>query len=201
MTPITQMLAACALSAVIVAALWQSGDGGGTVGGFIAFVTAMLMLVAPIKHLSEVAGPITRGLAALERGVALIEDTPLELDGSYDPGRARGELELRGVTLRYNDKQAPAVDAMNLQVTPGESVALVGPSGAGKSSLINLLPRFLEPSSGTILLDGVPLQEWRVEALRRQFALVSQDVVLFNESVAANVSLGQDIDRDRVSRR
>lgn len=198
MTPITQMLAACALSAVIVAALWQTGGQGGTVGGFISFVTAMLMLVAPIKHLSEVAGPITRGLAALERGVNLIEETPTEQDGGFDPGRARGDLELREITLRYRDDQAPAINAMNLHVNTGESVALVGPSGAGKSSLINLLPRFLDPSSGSILLDGVPLTEWNVNALRRQFALVSQDVVLFNESVAANVSLGQDIDRDRV---
>jgi len=198
MTPITQMLAACALSAVIVAALWQTGGQGGTVGGFISFVTAMLMLVAPIKHLSEVAGPITRGLAALERGVNLIEETPTEQDGGFDPGRARGDLELREITLRYRDDQAPAINAMNLHVNTGESVALVGPSGAGKSSLINLLPRFLDPSSGSILLDGVPLAEWNVNALRRQFALVSQDVVLFNESVAANVSLGQDIDRDRV---
>ena len=198
MTPITQMLAACALSAVIVAALWQTGGQGGTVGGFISFVTAMLMLVAPIKHLSEVAGPITRGLAALERGVSLIEETPTEQDGGFDPGRARGDLELREITLRYRDDQAPAINAMDLHVNTGESVALVGPSGAGKSSLINLLPRFLDPSSGSILLDGVPIAEWNVNALRRQFALVSQDVVLFNESVAANVSLGQDIDRDRV---
>ncbi len=198
MTPITQVLAACSLSAVIVAALWQSGQSGGSVGSFVAFVTSMLMLIAPVKHLSEVAGPITRGLAALDRGVALLETTPAESGGSFDPGRSGGHIELRGVTLRYRDDQPAALGGVNLEMHAGETVALVGPSGAGKSTLVNLLPRFIEPSSGALLLDGKPLAEWDVQALRRQFALVSQDVVLFNDSVAANIALGATIDRERV---
>ena len=195
MTPLTQLLAACALSAVIVIALSQSG---GSVGSFVAFVTAMLMLVAPIKHLSEVASPITRGLAALDRGVALVDATPAEAGGGFDPGRSSGHIELRGVSLRYRDDQAPALDAVDLELHAGETVALVGPSGGGKSTLVNLLPRFIEPTSGTLLLDGTPLAQWDVSALRRQFALVSQDVVLFNDSVAANVALGGPVDRERV---
>ena len=198
MTPITQVLAACAFSAVLVAALWQSSAQGGSVGGFAAFVTAMLMLIAPIKHLSEVAGPITRGLVALERGARLIEDTPIERGGGYDGGRARGALELRDVTMRYAGDQAPALDHVTLELRVGQSVALVGPSGAGKSTLVNLLPRFLDPTSGSVLLDGRPLADWDIDALRRQFALVSQDVVLFNDSVAANVALGAVPDRSRV---
>jgi ATP-binding cassette, subfamily B, bacterial MsbA len=190
MTPVTQVLAAVTLSAVIVAALWQSGSEGGTVGGFAAFITAMLMLISPIKHLSEVAGPITRGLAAFERGVALIDDSPIEASGSFDPGRSNGHLQLVDVSLQYRADQNAAVQNVSLDLRPGEAVALVGPSGAGKSSLVNLLPRFIEPSSGTLLLDGTPLAQWNVAALRRQFALVSQDVVLFNDTVAANVSLG-----------
>ena len=186
MTPITQMIAACALSAVVVAALWQ----GGSQGTFIAFITAMLMLLAPIKHLSEVTGPITRGLAALERGVALINDEPSEQGGSYAPDRAQGLIELQDVSLSYKTDQAPALSEVNLRLEVGEIVALVGPSGAGKSTLVNLLPRFLEPTSGGLRLDGRPLHEWDVVALRRQFALVSQDVVLFNDTIAANVSLG-----------
>jgi subfamily B ATP-binding cassette protein MsbA len=197
-TPATQVLAACALSAVIVTALWQSSWQGGSVGGFAAFVAAMLMLIAPIKHLSEIAGPITRGLVALERGVALIEQTPSEHGGTHDPGRARGAVELRGVTMRYPGEQQPALADVTLELRVGESVALVGPSGAGKTTLVNLLPRFLEPSAGTILLDGRPLAEWSIDALRRQFALVSQDVVLFNDSVAANITLGGVADRGRV---
>ena len=198
MTPITQLLAACALSAVIVVALLQSGQGGPTVGSFVAFVTAMLMLVAPIKHLSEVAGPVTRGLAALERGVALIEDSRPEHGGSHDPGRAEGRLRLEHVTLRYRDDAAPALDDVTLELNPGETVALVGPSGAGKSTLVNVLPRFLEPTAGTIRLDGVALPQWDVRALRRQFALVSQDVVLFNDTIAENVCLGDEAEPERV---
>jgi ATP-binding cassette, subfamily B, bacterial MsbA len=201
MTPITQIFAAVTLSAVIVAALWQTGTEGGTVGGFAAFITAMLMLIAPIKHLSEVAGPITRGLASFERGVALIEDSPTEISGAFDPGRASGHLELRDVTLRYRDDQSAALRNVSLTLRAGESVALVGPSGAGKSTLVNLLPRFIEPSSGVVLLDGTPITEWSVQSLRRQFALVSQDVVLFNDSVAANVSLGSAVEvSDRANR-
>ena len=198
MTPITQVLSACALSAVIVTALWQSSSNGTSVGAFAAFVAAMLMLIGPIKHLSEVAGPITRGLVAVERGVALVEDTPVERGGGFDGGRARGGLELRGVTMRYPTDQNPALTDVNLELRVGESVALVGPSGAGKSTLVNLLPRFIEPTAGRILLDGRDLADWDVEALRRQFALVSQDVVLFNDSVAANVALGSVPDRPRV---
>lgn len=198
MTPLTQILAACALSAVIVAALWQSG--GGSVGSFVAFITAMLMLVAPIKRLSEVASPITRGLASLDRAVRLIEETPVEAGGSHDPGtvRAVGHLQLHEVTVRYRDDQPPALDGVSLDLRPGETVALVGPSGAGKSTLVHLLPRFIEPTAGDIRLDGRPLRDWDIAALRRQFALVSQDVVLFNDTIAANVALGASLDRERV---
>jgi len=198
MTPITQVLAACALSAVIVVALWQSGRGGSSVGDFVAFVTAMLMLVTPIKHLSEVAGPITRGLAALERGIALITTTPRETGGTFAKDRCSGHIELHGVGLRYRNDQPPALDGVTLELRAGETIALVGPSGAGKSTLVNLLPRFIEPSDGKLLLDGIALADWDIGALRRQFALVSQDVVLFNDSVAANVALGEDVDRQRV---
>ena len=195
MTPLTQMLAACALSAVIAVALWQSSAAGATVGGFIAFITAMLMLVAPIKHLSDVMAPITRGLAAVERGLDLADTSPAESGGAHDPGRARGELRFEQVALAYRSDAAPALAGIDLTVRAGETVALVGPSGAGKTTLVNLLPRFLEPTGGRILLDGVPLADWDIAALRRQFALVSQDVVLFNDTVAANVSLGATMER------
>jgi subfamily B ATP-binding cassette protein MsbA len=190
MTPVTQFMAACTLSAVVVVALWQSTASGGSVGSFVAFITAMLMIIAPIKHLSDVMAPITRGLAAVERGLDLIDASPVEEGGSHDGGRARGEIELREVTVSYRDDAAPALDRISLHVRSGEAVALVGPSGAGKSTLVHLLPRFIEPTAGEILLDGVPIRDWDVRALRRQFALVSQDVVLFNDTVAANVALG-----------
>ncbi len=190
MTPVTQMLASIALSVVIMLALWQSSSGGASVGGFVAFVMAMLQLIAPVKHLSDVMAPLTRGLAAVERGLDLIETSPVEQGGSHDGGRARGDIAFEHVSLRYREDTPPAVDALNLQVRAGETVALVGPSGAGKTTLVNLLPRFIEPTAGRITLDGVALADWDVRALRRQFALVSQDVVLFNDTVAGNVTLG-----------
>jgi subfamily B ATP-binding cassette protein MsbA len=198
-TPLTQVMAAMSLSAVIVAALWQStGAPGATVGGFVAFVTAMLMLVAPIRHLSDVMTPVVTGLASIERGVDLVERSPVEQGGGHAVDRAQGAIELDNVSVRYREAVAPALDGLTLSIRPGESVALVGPSGAGKSTLISLLPRFVQPNTGELRLDGVPLAQWDVQALRRQFALVSQDVVLFNDSIAANVALGQPPDGDRV---
>jgi ATP-binding cassette, subfamily B, bacterial MsbA len=209
-SPLTQLIAAVALSAVVVAALWQGAQQGGaqggaplmTVGEFTAYVTAMLMLVAPLKHLSDSTAPLLRGIRALERGVDLIELAPEERGGTHVPegGRARGAIDLRGVTLAYRDEAdaPPALNDVTLSIAAGETVALVGPSGAGKSSLVNLLPRFFEPTQGSVALDGAALPEWRLDALRRQFALVSQDVVLFNDTVAANVALGEAIDTGRV---
>jgi subfamily B ATP-binding cassette protein MsbA len=203
-SPLTQLIAAIAVSAIVVLALWQGGGNQTTVGGFVAFITAMLMLVTPLKHLADATAPMLRGIRALERGIELIENTPEERGGSFAPatpsGRGRGEIELRDVRLAYRGDAdaAPALDGVTLAIHAGQTVALVGPSGAGKSSLVNLLPRFFEPSSGQVLLDGVPLPDWRIDALRRQFALVSQDVVLFDDTVAANVALGGDIDRERV---
>jgi ATP-binding cassette, subfamily B, bacterial MsbA len=212
-SPLTQMIAAVAMSAVVVAALWQGGQGGVaasaplmTVGEFTAYVTAMLMLVSPLKHLSDSTAPLLRGIRSLERGIDLIELAPEERGGVHVPegGRARGAIELRDVTLSYRDEAdaPPALDQVSLSISAGETVALVGPSGAGKSSLVNLLPRFFEPTRGSVLLDGVALPDWRIDALRHQFALVSQEVVLFNDTVAANVALGlkegETIDTDRV---
>jgi subfamily B ATP-binding cassette protein MsbA len=198
MTPMTQMLAALALSAVITMALVQSTGNQNSVGAFAAFVTAMLMLIAPIKHLSEVASPITRGLAAIERGLALIESTPSESEGSFELTRSQGKICFDQVSVQFGGEGAPAIHTLSLTIKPGETVALVGASGAGKTTLVNLLPRFLEPSKGVIRLDEHPLPEWRLDALRRQFALVSQHVVMLSGSIAFNIALGQTIDRRRV---
>jgi ATP-binding cassette, subfamily B, bacterial MsbA len=202
MTPLTQLLAAAALSVVICIALWQSRGTVDakdvTVGGFVAFITAMLMLIAPIRRLADVASPVTRGVAALERGLALLGDTGAETGGQFCKDRADGALELRQVTVSFGADHAPALDQVSLRVEPGEIVALVGPSGAGKTTLVNLLPRFVMPASGDILLDGEPLSAWELGSLRSQFAMVSQDVVMFNDTIAANVALGRAVDEARV---
>ena len=198
MTPLTQMLAAAALSAVISVALLQSGGSGVTVGGFVSFVTAMLMLVTPIRHLAEIAGPIARGLAALERGLALIDDTPDQRSGTHAPATAHGRIALDDVWVRYEGDGPAALQGVSLQIEPGQVVALVGPSGSGKTTLANLLPRFVEATSGQISLDGHALTDWNLHALRRQIAMVSQDVVMLNDSLAINVSLGDTPDRAKV---
>lgn len=199
MTPITQMLAAIALSTVISVALFQSTADGTSVGGFVAFVTAMLMLVAPIKHLSEITSPMTRGLAAIEKGLDLINSTPDELGGKFTKEKAIGRISFIDTTVVYKEEGAPAVDRLNLTVEPGEIIALVGASGAGKTTLANLLPRFVEPTAGRVELDGHDLRDWKLDSLRGQFAVVSQHVVMFNGSIASNVALGQTIDRQKVN--
>jgi subfamily B ATP-binding cassette protein MsbA len=212
MTPLTQLLASAALSAVIAVALWQSSSSGVTVGNFVAFVTAMLMLITPIRHLAEITAPITRGLAALERGLELIEQTPEQTGGEHTADRVQGAIDLQDVWVRYPGKGDAAQDeadgesrtalrGITLQIRPGEVLAFVGPSGSGKTTLVNLLPRFVEVAQGEVRLDGVPLPAWQLASLRRQFAMVSQDVVMLNDSLAANVALGAadaDIDEARV---
>lgn len=205
MTPLTQLLAAAALSVVICIALWQSRGAvqsdavkDVTVGGFVSFITAMLMLIAPIRRLADVANPITRGVAALERGLSLLGETGAETQGQHKADRARGEIVLTNVTVRFGTDQAPALNDVNLRVAPGEVVALVGPSGAGKTTLVNLLPRFIKHSEGTIALDGHTIDSWDLASLRSQFAMVSQDVVMFNDTIAANVALGSAMDEQRV---
>lgn len=197
-TPITQLLFAAALAAIVFVALWQSRTNGGTVGSFFAYVSAMLMLITPLKHLSDVAGPVTRGLAAVERGLTLAHSAPLETGGTHQALRALGKLDLQDVVLRYTEEHAPALAGVSLSIAAGEVVALVGPSGGGKSSLIGLLPRFLDAQSGQISLDGVPLAQWDLASLRSQFALVSQDLVLFNDTIAANVRFGAPMDAARI---
>ena len=201
MTPTTQLLAAGALSAVICIALWQSHGHGAkdvSVGGFASFIAAMLMLIAPIRRMADVANPITRGVAALERGLLLLSDAPAETGGTHAVQRAQGAISLRDVNVSFDSEHAPALSGVSLDIRPGEIVALVGPSGAGKTTLVNLLPRFVAASSGQVLIDGVAAQDWRLESLRAQFAMVSQDVVMFNDSIAANVALGAAIDEERV---
>lgn len=198
-TPTTHMLAVLALSVVIMIALVQT-KGDMTVGAFASFITAMLMLIAPVKRLSEAASPIARGLASIERSLDLIEHSPPEQGGSYAPEQVRGHVEFREITVQYPGATRAAVDRLSLEILPGQTVALVGSSGSGKTTLANLLPRFIDFNGGSLLLDGRDVREWDLGALRRHFAIVSQDVVMFNDTLAANVALGTDIDRERVER-
>jgi ATP-binding cassette, subfamily B, bacterial MsbA len=189
-TPVTQFIAAIGMAVVFSMALWQARSQALSAGDFVTFLTAALMLLAPLRHLAALNGPVARMMAAGESVFAMIDSEAEVETGSRTLERARGDVCFDGVTFRYPGAAAAAVESLTLDVRAGEMVALVGPSGAGKTTLINLLPRFIEPTDGRILLDGVPLRDVTRASLRAQMALVSQDVMLFDDSIAANISFG-----------
>ena len=198
-TPITQIMAACAVAIVIVIALIQSGQNETTVGGFVSFITAMLMLLAPLKNIAEVNGPLQRGLTAAEAVFGLIDARPERTTGKTLPTRAAGRLDFVNLGFSYPGHQATALEAINLSISPGETIAFVGMSGGGKSTLVNLVPGFYSATAGEIRLDGEPIEEIHLSSLRRQIAMVSQHVVLFDDTVAANIAYGDaHPDRSRV---
>ena len=196
--PLTQILASFALAIVITIAVVQSAHNQTTVGGFVAFVTSMLLVISPLKHLIDVNQPLQRGVTAAEFILGLI-DEPLEpAGGTRRLEHARGEIEFNDVTFHYGATDTATLDHVSFAAHPGEMIALAGPSGSGKTTLVNLLPRFFAPTGGRILVDGVPIEEYDVHDLRSQIALVSQEVVLFNDTIAANVAYGGTPDRARV---
>ena len=186
-------LVGATLSAVIYYALLRARQGALTPGAFVAFITCLMAMQSPIKNLTKLNEPLQRGLAAAESVFGLI-DAPMEADtGTRTVERVKGRIELDDVGFRYNVddlEAAPALRSVSLDIAAGETVALVGGSGSGKTTLASLLPRFYDVGSGRILLDGVDLREYRLPELRSQIALVSQDVVLFNDTLAANIAYG-----------
>ena len=190
-TPITHTLASVALAIIVYIAMQDTVGERATVGEFASFITAMLMLLAPLKRLTEVSAPLQRGLAAAESVFGLI-DQPVEEDGgTVVLPRARGEVAYENVSFTYPTRVEPALAGVSLSVRPGETVALVGGSGGGKTTLVNLLPRFYSPASGRILVDGHDIQALTLESLRASLALVSQEVVLFNDTIQANIAYGK----------
>ena len=197
--PITQILTACAVSVVVVIALIQSSNGQITVGGFVSFITAMLMLLAPLKELANVNGPLQRGMAAAESVFDMIDASVERTGGEVLTRRAEGKVDFVNVSFAYPGQQQPALRNINLHVEPGETIAFVGMSGGGKTTLVNLLPGFYSAGSGQILLDNQPIENIALSSLRAQLAMVSQHVVLFNDTVAANISYGDPApDRKRI---
>ena len=196
--PLTQFLASIALAIVITIAVVQSSHDQTTVGGFVSFITAMLLIISPLKHLIDVNQPLQRGMTAAEFIFGLIDEPTESQGGERRLEQARGEIEFRHVSFNYGTAERPTLDRVSFKVSPGEMVALAGPSGSGKTTLVNLLPRFFDPAGGEILVDGVPINDYDLHDLRGQMAMVSQDVVLFNDSIAHNVAYGQTPDRERV---
>lgn len=189
--PIVQLFASVAVALVVYVALLQSsGNQQTTVGSFVSFITAMLMLLAPLKHLADLNAPLQRGLVAAESVFTLLDEDPETDPGEVELPRALGHVVFDSVRFRYPGAERDVLQGISFVIEPGQTVALVGPSGSGKTTIANLLPRFYPVDEGVIMLDGHPLEMLRLASLRSNIALVSQDVVLFDDTVAANIAYG-----------
>ena len=189
--PLVQIVVSVALAVIIYIAVRQANAGAMTVGNFVAFLTALVLIFQPLKRLTGVNQSLQRGLAGAENVFRLIDENAESDSGTREIARAKGDIEFRQVILTYPGSPRPAIDRVSFSIKAGETVALVGGSGAGKSTLANLLPRFYSPDSGQILLDGVDIATLKLASLRSNIALVSQDIVLFNDTVAANIAYGR----------
>ena len=198
LTPITHMVASVAVAVIIFLALNQTtGQASASAGGFISFIAAMLLMISPIKQLTAINPILQRGLAASESIFALL-DTPNEPDtGSRDMAHARGKIEFDNVSFRYPGAERNALDNISFRLSEGQTVALVGGSGGGKTSICALIPHFYKPSSGQIRIDGVDINELSLASLRQNIALVSQEIVLFNDTVEANIAFGAPHEHNR----
>ncbi len=189
-TPINQIIVSAAVGAILWIAAGMATKGEYGAGDFVTYIFALLHLLNQLKTLGNVTGVIQRGLTAAESVFALIDEAPEADTGSVTLERAQGAIRFEHVTKRYAENGNLALDDVSLDIAPGESIALVGPSGGGKTTLVNLIPRFYQPTAGRVRLDGHDLAAIRIADLRRQISLVSQEIVLFNDTIAANIAYG-----------
>jgi len=189
-SPLLQFVGACAVGLIVYLVLKQSELGGFDAAKFGAYVAGLLTLIDRLRSMSGVNTNIQRGLAAAESIFGLIDQRPEEDRGTLELEQVRGELRFEHISLRYAGGERNALSDVSLAIAPGEAVALVGPSGSGKTSLVNLVPRFYDPTSGRVMLDGHDIKTLTLANLRSQLALVSQDVVLFDDSISANIAYG-----------
>ena len=195
--PIGQMVTAIALAIILLLCARMFESGAITISSFVSFFTAMALLFTPIKRLTRVNAVIQRGIAAAASVFAMIDASVEDDAGPVRLGRAEGRLELDSITFRYQGSDRPVLDSVSIVIEPGETVALVGPSGSGKTTIAGLIPRFYDPAHGCVRLDGVNLRDLTLESLRANVALVSQDIVLFDDTVAANIAYGASADASR----
>jgi len=199
---IVQLMGAVGLALLLFMAGREAAAGRLTAGGFVSMMIAMMAIIPALKQLTNVQGMLQRGIASADRLFDIL-DAPDEMDaGTRQVDRARGLVEFQNVTARYPGQAEPALSDVSFVARPGTVTAIVGRSGSGKSSLVKLIPRFYEPEAGEILLDGHALDDYRLRDLRRQIALVGQQVMLFDGSVAQNVAYGemQDAGPERLAR-
>lgn len=191
--PVIQLLVSIAMAVLIWFAMSPAYFADATAGDFVAFLTVAGLLAKPIRQLSQVNSVVQRGISAAESIFSLLDESGEKDSGTHAVPRVRGEVEFADVSFQYKDKaDEPVLANIALRVQPGQSVALVGKSGSGKTTLVSLLPRFYDVESGSILVDGVPARDYTLENLRQQIAVVSQDVVLFEGTIAENIAYGND---------
>lgn len=196
-TPITHIATALALALIIYIALNQVSNpnatqGVNTVGGFVSYITAMLMLLSPVKKLTEVNSGIQRGLVSAQSAFEFLDRVEEPDHGTLRLGRAHGSIEFDHVSMTYPNSSEPALRDISLKISAGETIAIVGASGSGKSTLAALLPRFIATDEGRILIDGHDLNDLRLEDLRANIAVVTQEVLMFNNTIAANIAYGSN---------
>ena len=187
-TPTLQLLIYSAMAVLMFLVLLLRGDA--TAGDLVAYITAAGLLPKPIRQLSEVSANIQKGLAAADSIFEQLDEAPETDTGTVERERIEGRLEVKHLSFAYPDTDKPVLHDISFSVEPGQMVALVGRSGSGKSTLANLIPRFYHHDQGQILLDGVEIEDFKLHNLRRHIALVTQQVTLFNDSVASNIAYG-----------
>ena len=190
--PIVQLVTAIGAAPVVAYAISNTVHGRMSTGELIGFLTALGMLAQPLRNLIGVSGPMQQGIAGAQSIFAMIDEPAETQGGSRVVGRVRGDVEFEEVAFAYEAGKGAALKGINLKVAPGENVAIVGRSGSGKSTLVNLLPRFYDVKSGHVRIDGVDVREFELRSLREQIAVVSQDVVLFNDSIRNNIAFGRE---------
>ncbi|WP_166265899.1 lipid A export permease/ATP-binding protein MsbA [Marinobacter caseinilyticus] len=198
--PVIQVLVAFAIAALVWTMLAPGIRGEMSTGELVAFITAATTMAKPIRQVTSVHAKIQKGVAAADDVFSTMDEKPEEDKGTYAPARVKGDIEFANVAFRYRDQLDNVLEDINISIPAGQSVALVGRSGSGKSTLVSLLPRFYEYSDGDVQIDGHSLKEYRLDALRAQIALVTQSVVLFNDTIAANIAYGalRDCSREAI---
>lgn len=186
--PFIQLLVAVALAWVIYLAMQQPET---TVGDFVSYITAMAMMLGPIRRLTQVNEIVQTGLAASQSIFALLDEPPEPDEGKIEIRRPQGRIEYRGVGFCYSSSHINVLSQVSFCIEPGQTLALVGPSGAGKTTIANLLPRFYKATEGTILLDGIDINDLKLNNLRSHISIVSQETILFDDTIRNNILYGQ----------